>query len=141
MRHWRRTRSPRRRAAVLLEVVLALAIFVGTAMAVLGGLSLAVRSARHVGLEARAADLAVTLLSEMELGLVAVEDAGPEPYEDEALQDWTWQVTVHPVPSELPDLEITGVEVTIRHERFGYTFRTVRLLTGEAGEDLAEAFG
>jgi len=140
VRHWRRTRSARLRAAVLLEVVLALAIFVGMAMAVLGGLSTSVRSARHVGLEARAADLAVTLLSEMELGLVAVEDAGPESYEDEALQDWTWEVVVSPLTSELPDLDVTRVEVIIRNAPFGYTFRTYRLLTGEAGEDLMEAF-
>jgi hypothetical protein len=130
--------------AVLLEVVLALTVFVGMAMAVLASLATSVHSARHVGLEARAADLAVTRLSEMELGLVPIEDAGPEAYEDEALADWTWQITVLPDVSELPDLDITRVEVAVRHTPSGYTFRTHRMLTTSAEEPaddlMAEAF-
>ena len=118
-----------RRAAVLLEIVLALTIFVGMAMTVLAGLSTSVHSARNLGLQTRAADLAVTLFSQMELGLVAAEDAGPEAYEDEALADWTWQVTVQPMAGELPELELTAAEVTIRHTPSGYTFRLSRLLT------------
>jgi len=130
---------PSLRGAVLLEVVLALTVFVAMAMAVLGGLAMAVRSARHLQLETRAANLAVTLLSEMELGLVPVEDAGPETYEDEALEDWTWEVTVQPVTSELPELEMTTVEVIIRHTTAGYTYRAYRLMTETAGE--GEEFG
>jgi hypothetical protein len=127
-----------RRAAVLLEIVLALTVFVGMAMTVLAGLSTSVRSARYVGLETRAADLAVTRFSEMELGLVAAEDAGPEAYEDEALADWTWQVAVQPVVGELPELELTAVEVTIRHTPSGYTHTLARLMTAgtqETGEE------
>jgi len=133
--------KPASRGAVLLEVVLALTVFVGMAMAVLGGLAMAVRSARHLGLETTAANLAISLLSEMELGLVPVEDAGPETYEDEALADWTWQVTLQPVTSELSDLEMTSVEVAIRHTQAGYTYRMYRLLTVKAGGDVAEEFG
>ncbi len=124
------------RAAVLLEVVLALTIFVGMAMTVLAGLSTSVHSARHLGLQTRAADLAVTRFSEMELGLVAAEDAGPEAYEDEPLADWTWQITVQPVAGELPQLELTAVEVTIRHTPSGTTHSLSRLMT--VGTERAE---
>ena len=117
-----------RRGAVLLEVVLALAVFVGTAMAVLGGLSACVKSARNVGLEAQAADLAVTLLSELQLELLPVEDAGPELYEDETLQEWTWQVAVEPITTELAELEVTRVELTIRNTAYNYTYRLNYLL-------------
>jgi hypothetical protein len=126
------------RAAVLLEVVLALTVFVGMAMTVLAGLSTSVHSARYLGLQTRAADLAVTLFSEMELGLVSAEDAGPEAYEDEALADWTWQVAVQPVASELPELELTSVEVTIVHAPSGYTYTLCRMLTAGTGETVEE---
>ncbi len=119
--------ATRRRAALLLEVVLALAVYVGMALAVLAGLASAVRSAEAVRLAARAEDLAVTLLSEVELGLVAMEDAGPEPFEDEALADWTWEVAVEPLPTELADLEVSRVEVVVRHGPSGYAYRLARL--------------
>ena len=134
MRRWRTTRIAGPRAAVLLEVVLALTVFVGMAMTVLAGLSASVHSARYLGLQTRAADLAVTLFSEMELGLVSAEDAGPEAYEDEALADWTWQVAVQPVSSELPELELTSVEITIRHTPSGYTYTLCRMLTAGTQE-------
>lgn len=140
MRHGRTTRSAGVPAGVLLEVVLALTIFVGMAMAVLAGLSTSVRSARRVGLETRAADLAVTLFSEMKLGLVAVEDAGPEAYEDETLADWTWEVAVQPVASELPDVELTCVQVTIRNTPAGYAYTLCRLMTAGTEEASAEGF-
>jgi len=126
------------RAAVLLEVVLALAIFVGMAMTVLVGLSTSVRSARYLGLQTRAADLAVTCFSNLELGLLPAEDAGPEAYEDETLEDWTWQVAVQPVASELPDLDLTSVEVTICHTPSGYTYTLCRLLTTAAETSVEE---
>lgn len=127
------------RAAVLLEVVLALTVFVGMAMTVLAGLSTSVHSARYVGLETRAANLAVTRFSEMELGLVSAEDAGPEAYEDEALADWTWQVAVQPVASELPELELTSVEVTIHHTPSRYTYTLCRMLTAGTEETVEES--
>jgi len=111
------------RAALLLEVVLALTVFVGMALAVLGGLSTSVKSARTVGLEAQAADLAVTLLSELQLGLVPIEDAGPEGYEDETLEEWTWEVVIDPITTELAELEATRVEITIRNTACNYTYR------------------
>ncbi|MBL7140184.1 MAG: hypothetical protein ISS74_04675 [Planctomycetes bacterium] len=123
-----------RRGAVLLEVVLAVAVFVGMAMAVLGGLSTCLKSARHVGLEAQATDLAVTLLSELQLDLLPVEDAGPEVYEDETLQEWTWQVAVVPIMTELAELEVNRVEITIRNTVYNYTYRLNYLLGVEPME-------
>jgi hypothetical protein len=65
---------------VLLEVVIALALFFGAAVVVLVGLHSSVVAARKLRLEARGADLAVTLLSELQMGQLAVEDAGPDAY-------------------------------------------------------------
>jgi len=80
------------RGAVLLEVVLALALFVSGALVVLAGLNSALRTARRVQFEARAADLAVTLLSEIQIGVATLENAGPTAYEEPELAGWSWQV-------------------------------------------------
>lgn len=132
---------PRRGSGVaLLEVVLALALFFGVAMAILAGLSACVRSARDMRLEAQAADLAITLLSEMQLGAVEVEDAGPMAYEDETLQDWSWQVVVTPVMGSLMELELTRVEIVIRNTPHDYTHRLYHLQT-ESAEFGTDVYG
>ncbi len=121
-----------RRGVVLLEVVLALALFVMAALVVLAGLNSALDTAQRVQREAEAADLAVSLLSEIQMGLLPPEDVGPEPYEDEAYADWTWEVYTEPYEEltaevELP--EFTTVHVIVRHEPSGYTYRLVELMT------------
>lgn len=116
------------RAAALLEVVLALALFFGVAVGILGGLSASVRAAREIRLDAQAADLAVTLLSEIQLGVVAVENDGPRPYE-EPLENWTWQVAITPVTGTLTDLKLTRVEVVVRNLPENYTYRLYHLRT------------
>ncbi|HUU92297.1 MAG TPA: hypothetical protein VM238_13945 [Phycisphaerae bacterium] len=133
--------APQRRAGVaLLEVVLGLALFFGVAVAILAGLSACVRSARDLRLQARAADLAITLLSEMQLGAVEIEDAGPMGYEDEALEDWSWEVTVTPIVGNLTELELTRVEIVIRNTPHDYTHRLYHLLS-ESPVETEMAFG
>jgi len=126
-------RLPRRRSGVaLLEVVLGLALFFGVAMAILAGLSACVRSAHDMRLEAQAADLAITLLSEIQLGAVEIADIGPMAYEDETLEDWTWQIVVTPVVGNLTELDLTRVEIAIHNTPNGYTHRLYHLLTESA---------
>ena len=116
-----------RRGVALLEVVLALALFFGVAVVILGGLNTCLRSVRQVRLQATAADLAVTLLSEIELGVVSATDAGPTPYE-EPLQDWTWEIVAMPVEGPLATMEISRVELIIRNTAEGYSHRLYQLL-------------
>ncbi len=131
-------RLPRRRSGVaLLEVVLGLALFFGVAMAILAGLSACVRSAHDMRLEAQAADLAITLLSEIQLGAVGIEDAGPMAYEDETLKDWTWQIVVTPVVGNLTELDLTRVEIAIHNTPRGYTHRLYHLVAESAAPGTA----
>jgi len=116
-----------RPGVALLEVVLALALFFGVAVAILGGLNTCVRLVRQVRLEAAAADLAVTLLSEIEMGVVPPTDAGPNAYE-EPLQDWTWEVVAMPVEGPLAAMEVGRIEVVIRNTPEGYVYRLYQLL-------------
>lgn len=125
------------RAAALLEVLLALALFFGVAIGVMGGLGTSIKAVRDIRLEAEAADMAVTLLSEIELGIVAAEEDGPTEYE-EPLEDWTWQVAVTPVTSVLTELILTRIEIIVRNVPEDYTYRLYRLRT-EEDETLAAA--
>jgi len=130
----------RRAGVALLEVVLALSLFFGVAMVILAGLSACVRSASDIRLEAQAADLAVTLLSEIQLGAVEIEDAGPMAYEDEALEDWSWQLVVTPVVTTLAELDVTRLEIVITNTPHDYTHRLYHLLT-ESTAETEMAFG
>ncbi len=130
----------RRSGVVLLEVVLALSIFFCASLALLAATNIALRTARRVQLEAQAADLAISLLSEIQMGQRVPADEGPEPYEDEALEGWTWETTIEPVEEDtLLGLDIPQflrVEIIIRYEAEDYAYRLVELMTDEApGEE------
>jgi len=119
---------------VLLEVVLALALFFGAALVVLAGLNSSLRTAQRVRLEAEAADLAVTLLSEIQMGLVPPDDDGPNEYEYEGLADWTWEIVTQPFEEGLIEValpEFLHVEIVIRHLPSGYTYRLAQLMSSE----------
>jgi len=124
----------RRRAVILLEVVLALALFFAGALVILAGLNASLSGIQRVQMEAQAADLAVTLLSEVQMGVVQLVSDGPSGYEDPALADWAWQIAVEPYEQQQFDLELPEfqrVEVIIRHEPTGYAASLTILMTDE----------
>jgi len=127
----------RRPAVALLEVVCALALFFGVAVVVLGGLSTCVRTVCQVREEAQAADLAVTLLSELQMGLLPVASAGPTAFEDPDA-DWTWEVAALPVDTPVEGVELARVEIIIRNILDGYTYRLYHWLP-EEGEGTGAA--
>jgi len=130
-------RARRRRAAVLMEVVLALVLFFGGSLIVLAGLNSSLRLAQRTKLEAEAADLAVTLLSEIQMGLLAPSDDGPNAFEDdEDLADWTWEIYTETVEEDDPLLELPEflrVEIIISHTPSGYAHRLVQWMTEDEG--------
>jgi type II secretory pathway pseudopilin PulG len=85
-------RKPRRaRGAVLLEVLLALALFVFAAAVVSSGLNAAVERTLRLKAQTHALDLAVSVLSEVQMGIRPAETAGPEPFEA-PFEPWTWEI-------------------------------------------------
>lgn len=102
------------RGAVLLEVVLAVTLFFTTAVVVLGGLSTAMTALRKVRSDATSSDLAMTKLSEIQMGLVSAEDQGPTPYEEAELAGWSWQIVTYPVMDSTGQATLKQVEVIIR---------------------------
>ena len=103
-------------ASVLLEVVLALALFVFAASVITGGLNASVQEAERLRLNVHATNLAISILSELQMGIKPVDAAGPEPFEV-PFQMWTWQVQISPVEDGLENgLPLRNVEVVVRHQ-------------------------
>ncbi len=123
-----------RAGVVLLEVVLAMSLFFASAMVILAGLSSSLSGMQRVQLEARAQDLAVTALSEVQMGLVPLASDGPTEYEDAALAGWTRQIVVEPYQEQQLGLKLPAfqrVEVTIRYQPTGYATSLTILMPEE----------
>ena len=74
-----------RGGSVLLEVVLALALFVGAATVISTGLNASVQAVYRLRQSTHAANLAISVLSELQMHIRPVAAAGPEPF---AAPDW-----------------------------------------------------
>jgi HAMP domain-containing protein len=99
-----------------LEVVLALALFVAAATVITSGLNASVREVERLRLNVHASNLAVTILSEIQMGLRKVESAGPEPFAA-PYETWTWQVVASPLTDTWEsDFQVLNVEVIVRHQ-------------------------
>lgn len=115
-------RSPSRRAAVLLEALLAIALFVGAAAFTLAATRSALQAVDRHRRSLEAVDLARSKMAELEAGLIALEDlrggdddgvgsagrAGPS---RDASESPRWQTSVKTQRSEFTGL--TLVELTV----------------------------
>jgi hypothetical protein len=119
----------RHSGSVLLEVVLALALFVGAATIISGGINASIHSVERVRLQNHAVNLAVTILSEMQMHIRPVAAIGPEPFAP-PFQDWTYKVEIAQKDAA-PDAADTlqPVEVIIRHSTEGTVQRLAQLFS------------
>ena len=125
--------AARPRAAVLLEVVLAMTLFTAAAATVLGALTACSRSAGRLRTEAVGENLAVTLLSEIQMGLVPAQDDGPYEYE-EPYEGWTWELVTSEFQGVIAGQEMTRAEIIIANASQAY-LRRLTVLMPSAGED------
>ncbi len=84
-----------RRGAVLLEVLIALTLFVFAATVIVSSLNSGVERVARLKAQLHAEDLAVSVLSEVKLGMLPMESQGPEPF-NAPFDQWTWQVEATP---------------------------------------------
>jgi hypothetical protein len=109
-----RVPNPSRRSrisgAVLLEVILALVLFVAAAAVVSTALRSSVDSGERLRLGVHADNLAATVLAELEMGTRSPAVPGPAPFEP-PFTNWTWQIV--PPAGDLPGAPF---EVIIRHD-------------------------
>jgi hypothetical protein len=109
------------RGAVLLEVVLALGLFAAAVGAVATAFDASCASIRQLRLDARGADLAVTLASQLQMGDLPVADDGPNPY-DEPLEQWTWQVVTREVPLPADGAAVKQVRIIVAKPAEDYVY-------------------
>jgi len=95
--------------AVLLEVVLALVLFVAAAAVVSSALRSAIDSEERLRLGVHADNLAASVVAEMEVGLRSPGVLGPAPFEAH-FTNWTWQII--PPGGDTPG---SPHEIVIRH--------------------------
>ena len=114
--------------AVLLEVVLALVLFVGAATVLTSGLSSSLDGVERLRRATHAADLAVSVLSELQMGIKTADLSGPQPFE-EPLEAWTWEVVASPMQDDHDESNpYRNVEIIIRHDESELVYRLNQVL-------------
>jgi type II secretion system protein I len=106
----RASRPTRRHAISLLEVLVALAIFVMSLVALSQIIRLGADQAMEIENQARAVQMCKSKLDEIAAGIVPLQSAGDEPFDEDP--DWTWSVDAE------QRTDVTGlwkVKVTVRH--------------------------
>jgi|TARA_B100001250_G_scaffold413451_1_gene447651 hypothetical protein len=123
-----RKNAPLRTGAVLFEVVLALVLFSFAAIIIANSFSSSLRSVDRMRHDLDAANLAISTLSEIELGLKPLETSPPTEFEV-PFEKWTWQIEATK-PNE--DLDMGGgltlVEVIVLNEELGRETRIARMI-------------
>jgi hypothetical protein len=100
--------------AVLLEVILALVLFVAAAAVVTAGINASLDSVERQRYRAHALDLAVSVISELQAGIRSPTSAGPEDF-PAPFRDWTWELQTAALETEPGETAaLTRVEVIIR---------------------------
>ena len=118
----------RARGAVLFEVVLALVLFAAAAAIISGGLNASLNSVERMRLNAHAGNLAVSVLSELQMGVRSLDMAGPESFEA-PFEEWTWELAATAQPAEGDEEDPpTLVEVIIRHEDPPVVYRLSQII-------------
>lgn len=118
--------------AVLLEVILALALFVAAAAIISAGMSASIKSVERLRLNTHAANLAISVLSELEMGMKTMALSGPQPFQP-PFEEWTWEAQDASGKSEFSAAgRFKKVEVIIRHADPDLVYRLSQIVqTGE----------
>lgn len=111
----------RRRGAVLIEAVLALGLLLLATGSVVSGLTAGVKAAERLEHDTHATDLAITVLSWIEMGLLPANAREPREF-DHPFRDWTHEIGIESLSSSVApggdaSKPLARVRVTIRHEK------------------------
>jgi type II secretory pathway pseudopilin PulG len=112
----------------LLEVVVALVLFVTAATIIGSGLSASVDEVERLRLNVQGDNLAATILAELQMGLQPLESSGPNTF-DPPFDKWTWQTVVETLEDPIAGTRaLQRVEVTIRNQSSPLVCRLTQLL-------------
>lgn len=111
----KRERLSTSRGSVLLEVILALVLFVAAAAVVTSAVNASMDSVDRQRLTTHAVNLASSVLAELRIGARSAAIAGPEEFEA-PFEGWSWELVLQPLESDTSgSIPLTQVEVVIRH--------------------------
>lgn len=100
---------------VLLEVVLALALLLFAVAVISSGFSSSADAVERLQRHTHGLNLAVSVLSEMHMGIIPIENNGPQTF-DPPFEDWTWETFVTPLDDGFGlQMSLLKVEVTVRY--------------------------
>jgi len=117
--------------AVLLEVILALVLLAAAATIIGAGMGRSIDAVERMRLNLHAADLAASVLAEMQLGL-RTPGNGPQAFEI-PFEHWSWELRSAPVESELGNSsKLTLVEAVIRHDDPPVVHRLAQVIRPQA---------
>lgn len=117
-----------RRGAALLEVIIALALFVATAAIITSALSASLDSLDRQRRTLHAANLANSVMAELQLGIRAPGNTGAQPFEA-PFDQWTWELAITGSETETGESsDLSRAEVIIRHKEFPTVRRLAQLI-------------
>jgi type II secretory pathway pseudopilin PulG len=120
-----------RTGAALLEVIIALALFVATAAVVTSALSSALDSLERQRLNTHATNLAASVLAELQLGIRQTGSTGVQAFEP-PFEQWTWEAALSSSDTETGETSgLTRVEVIIRHKDSAIVRRLAQVISLE----------
>lgn len=112
----------------MLEVILALALFVAAAAIVTSGMNASTDNLERQRANTHAANLAATVLAETRLGIRSTAATGEQPFES-PFEKWTWQLGVSGVETEAGEAGgLVRVEVVIRHKESSLVRRLAEIM-------------
>ena len=131
----------RARGSVLLEVVLALTLFAAAALIIGSGLSTSFDSIERLRLNTHAANLAISVMAELQMGTKSLTLDKAEPLET-PFDFWTWEAIALPLETELDQpSDLEPVEVIIRHEQPPVEYHLTQLVRlGEGKSTVLDEF-
>jgi hypothetical protein len=131
-----------RRGSVLLEVVLALALFVAAATVITAGINASVQAVERVRLQNHAANLAISLMSELQMHARPIAPFGPESFEP-PFRDWLYRIALEQGQENTGEREgLQPVEVIVWNPEERITHRLTQLFPPSevgAGETESES--
>jgi len=123
----------RRRAAVLLEVLLALGLFVAAAAVTTAALNASLQSVSRQKFATQALNHAASVLAEMQIGARPVSTMSRRPL-DPPFQEWSAEIELTPVDSaDGTSSGLVRAEIVVRHQSEPIVRRLAEVLRFDAG--------
>ncbi len=122
------TTASKRRAAVLLEVLLALMLFAATAAIVTSSMNASMVGLDRLRLNTHAVNLATSVFAELELGQRAADTSGEQMLE-KPFETWTCELALLSGETEAGETSgLSQIEVILRHKDSGLVYRQMQWL-------------